>query len=141
MRIAAFVVALLGVAASGLLGIKWLTDFSVEKSKPSYKQYVELGRELAKTDPEMKKKFELLDGMVRTAYAFVACAGIGLVAAVLVLKRQGLIGGVTLLVCGVVPVVFDGDPKMVLFTSLLLIAGILALFVRKKRPPTVPAPE
>lgn len=55
MRIAVFIIAVLGGLASGALGVKWFNDVQTLKSE------VEAIREKAKTDPAVKEKADKID--------------------------------------------------------------------------------
>jgi hypothetical protein len=112
MRIAAFVFALLGIAGSAGLGMKWLGDYNDLKSK--------IGEI---STPE-------LDRVVRGAYSLVGCAVVALAGAILVFTRRGIIAGPLLLLSVLIPVVVAGKPAILVFTFCLVPAGILSFFVR-----------
>jgi hypothetical protein len=129
MRVTVLILAILGALCAGGLGVKWLSDYY------KLKDLVEVGRELAKDDPKRKEEVEKLDRLVLTAYILIGSAVVGILAGVLVMRGNGLIGGPLLLVAGAVPPAVSGKPEVILFTFFLLLAGLLGVFVRKKPAP------
>jgi hypothetical protein len=129
MRYVVLIVGILGAIAAGGLGVKWLNDYR------QLKDLVEMTRALSGQDPETQAKLAELDRMVWTAYLLLAGGLVGAAGCILAFLGKGLIGGPLMLVSALAPVILF--PKVLLFTSILLLGGSLALFVR--RAPAVPA--
>lgn len=127
MRIAALIFGLLGVAGSGFLGSKWLSDMNEMKGK------IELIRAVAATDPKAKESLDKLDRLGNAAYGLMGGAALGLAGCVLVFIRKGAIAGGLFLVGFVVPLVLAQDGKAAIFTFGLFLAGIFAFLVKAKQ--------
>ena len=126
MKIAVIVVVILGALASFTLGVTWLSDFN------DYKTEIAAVNEMSaetSSDPEFLKALQEVETLRNCAYALIACGIIALVA-VFLMRKIGKIAAVILLATGIVPGIFS--PMSLLFTSLLVIGGILAFFVKPK---------
>ena len=124
MKIAALIFGLLGVAGSGFLGSKWLSDMNEIKGK------IEIIRVLAATDPKAKESLDKLDRLGNAAYGLLGGAVLGLAGCGLVFVRKGMIAGTLFLVGFIVPLVLAQDGKAAIFTFGLLLAGIFSFFVK-----------
>lgn len=140
MRIVVLILAVLGAGTSGFLGYRWRDNYRAEKDS------MEKNREML-TDPDKariaglflgenleKAKANLaeFDKRAKTwPYLFVGCA-LGIVGAVLAYLRKGLFAAVVLLVGAILPAVLH--PATLVFTFPLILAGLLALFIRAPQP-------
>lgn len=125
MKIAVIIIVILGAIASFILGITWLSDFN------DYKAEIAVVNEIAdiSSDPELSQALKDMEAMRNCAYALIACAIIALVA-VFLMAKIGKIAAAIILAAGVIPVFLSTES--LLFTSLLVIGGILAFFVKPK---------
>ncbi len=126
MKIAVIVVVILGALASFSLGVTWLSDFNEYKTELAAAN--ETSAEIS-SDPELSKALRDVETLRNCAYALIVCAIIALVA-VFLMRRIGKIAAVIIVATGIVPAFFS--PTSLLFTSLLVIGGILAFFVKPK---------
>ncbi|SHI20034.1 hypothetical protein SAMN02745823_03324 [Sporobacter termitidis DSM 10068] len=126
MRIAVLILVILGAAASFILGIKWLSDFSAYKAEIA--AVSELSEEIS-SDPEIAKAMKDVVTLKNCAYVLLA-GGIVALAAVFLMGKLGKISAVIILAAGIVPAFFS--PMSLAFTWLLLLGGILAFFVKPK---------
>jgi hypothetical protein len=120
MRIAAFIIGLIGAAGALFLGAKWNSDMHSELGKAAEALAAGLGGGMGAE----------LNGFRNAIYALFACGAIGLIASVVVLLRKGqpVVNGLLLIACAVAPIVFMN--KAVLGVPMAL-AGIFAFFVRR----------
>ncbi|MBL4686650.1 MAG: hypothetical protein JKY37_18785 [Nannocystaceae bacterium] len=114
MRIAAFILAILGGLAAAALGMTWLSDLAEYEGQA-----------------ELIEQAGISVSSLRTA-AYLLLAGLvfGTAGGVLALQRKGKIAAAVLVATAVAPAVFE--PKALVFTFLLLIAGLLALGAKPK---------
>jgi hypothetical protein len=128
MRYAVLVLGLLGALGSAYLS-HYLFDF-LANPDPETKLSLDLARELAKdetgkrelTEPE--KEFNKLE---KTAYCLLAGIPLAIAAGLVALMRQGLIASLLMFFAAAVPAIFN--LRSLIFTSPLLLGGLLALFV------------
>ncbi len=144
MRISVLVVGILGALSAGALGAFWLLDCqmaksSVEKSRAMVALLRQGGGPLPPfLDNEVKKAEDVVQTYDRhmRAYPFLlAGLVLGGAGAALGMAGRGLSAAALLLVSAVGPAVLD--PRSLIFTGLLIVAGGLAFFIR----PPAPAPE
>lgn len=126
MKIAVTIIVILGALASFILGVTWLSDFNDYKTEMAAVN--EMSTEI-NSDPEISKALQEVETLRNCAYALIACAIIALVT-VFLIGKIGKIAAVIILAAGIVPAFFS--PMSLLFTSLLVIGGILAFFVKPK---------
>ena len=145
MRYVVLIFGLLGVVGSGFLGYKWRTDLNDGRDK------VELNRKLLESelagskdnrgaaDPLLKsrladfnEKYAKYYSLGRAVPFLLASAVLGLFGTFVSFSRHGLSGAVLLIVTGAGPGAFA--PPALVFTGSLILAGILSLFVRPRRP-------
>lgn len=137
MRIAALIFALLGIAGSGFIGAKWMSDMAEQRGKieDARRKLAELG---ALIDPARRQAFEEqsahLQRLEYASYAFVASAVLGVLGCLVVLKRKGALAAAVFLVAFLTPLAILVDWKPIIFTFGLALATLFAFFVR-------PAPE
>lgn len=129
MRIASFVIGLLGAAGALLLGLKWHSDMSSPEAAAALKLAEALAKEggggaLAGLGAEAV-------GLQRATYALLACGVLGLIVSVVVLIRKGqrVANGALLVICGALPLVFQ---TKAIGGVLMVLAGIFAFFAKPK---------
>lgn len=109
MRIAAFILAILGGLAAAALGMTWLDDAA------------ELQDQIAVAEAAGVS----VGSIVTAGWLLVVALGLGIAGGVLALLRKGRIAAPVLILAAVAPAVFE--PKSLVFSFLLIIAGVLAL--------------
>ncbi|MBK6917319.1 MAG: hypothetical protein IPH07_07965 [Deltaproteobacteria bacterium] len=117
MRIAGFIIAILGALAAGLLGAAWLTDAAEQSARIT--QAKALGVDTG-----------ALDSIVTAAYVLVLSLGLGIAGGVFTLRGKGRIAALVLIAAGVAPALFAA--KALVFTWLLVLAGLLSLGVKPR---------
>jgi hypothetical protein len=129
VRIAAFIIGLLGAAGALFLGIKWMGDINSPEGQAALKLAAALAKEggggaMGGLGSEML-------GMQRATYALLACGVIGLVISIVVLLRKGkpVVNGILLIVCGILPVILASKA---VFGVPMALAGIFAFLVKPK---------
>ncbi len=141
MRVAAFILSLLGSIAMFTLGALWTDDADhlkeAEDAMAAYQKTVkELGQATGKTvedNPtrrELESRLELVRQHARAAYPMVGCGLVAFIAAFFVFKFPRP-AGVILLLAAIIPAALNLTSLVVGF--LLVIAGLLALLARPKR--------
>jgi hypothetical protein len=118
MRITAIVLGILGGLLAAMLGIKWLGDAN------EMRQTIDAIRSAGGDTSQ-------LDSLVHGAYCLLLALGLGVVGAILTMKHNGKAGGALMIVGAVLPAFFAGA-KVLAFTCVLLIGGILALLAKSK---------
>lgn len=116
MRIASFILAILGGLAAAALGMTWLSDAADLQNDP----------QLAAAAGDS------LGGIVTAGYLLMVALGLGIAGGVLALLRRGRIAAAVLVVSAIAPAVFE--PKSLVFSFLLIVAGLLALGIKPKAP-------
>jgi hypothetical protein len=119
MRFVVLIFGLLGAAGSVYLGTKWISDRE------------KLAVDVEKLPPERKAE---LDKLVKSAYAMIGGAILGLAGVLMALNRMGIMAAGLFIVGVAVPVVLSQEPKILVFTFGLAIAGLLSFLIRKKTP-------
>jgi hypothetical protein len=120
MRIAAFILAILGGLAAAALGMTWLSDAAELEGQ------IELAQAAGVS----------LDGIVTAGYLLILALALGIGGGVLALMRKGKVAAGLLIGAAVAPAIFE--PKSLVFSFLLIVAGLLAVAV-KPRPVAAPA--
>jgi len=127
MRWAAGIIGILGAFGSFALGGKWLSDLQTKE--------VQSVRTLA----DALGGGGEFDSLEKATYALLVCGAIGLVASILVLSRR--LGrwpnAILLLVAGLAPL---GLSLKAMFGVPMVLAGLLAFFVKYDRKAVPPAP-
>lgn len=119
MRIAAFVLGILGGLLAAFLGIKWLGDAS----------------ELSQTIESLRNSgadTSQIDSMVRGGYCLLLALVLGIAGGLLTLKDKGKLGGALMIFGAVLPAFFAGG-KVLVFTFFLLLGGLFALMAKPRR--------
>jgi hypothetical protein len=135
MRIVVLLLGLLGSVTAGFLGFKWKSD----AAKPEQTEKVELVRAIAALgqDPKVKEELDKYDRIIKAAYALLASFPLGIIGAIVAYTGRGIIGGVTMLPAPVVAAVLQTNTLV--FSSPLVLAGLLAFTIRPRKP-KAPAP-
>lgn len=131
MRIVAIVFGLLGVAGSGFLGGKWLSDINDKKAELELIRKME---EVVKTE-EFSNKVREIDRHINATYGLLAGAALGFVAVILVMLGQTKFAGLLFLVALAIPVALLMHGKVLIFTFPLGLAALFALLARPRRVP------
>lgn len=138
MRIAVLILSILGSIGAGFLGAKWLSDHQkvsaqirdmAEKMKVSEEEAMKFVA-LLSDKPEAFAEYKTL---VNAAYALCVGAVVGLITGVLIFARKvpGVVGGIILILCAAIPAAIV--PKTLVFSGLLIVAGLLAFVVKTPR--------
>lgn len=117
MRIAAFILGILGGLCAAALGITWLSDAA------------ELQDQIAAAEAAGVS----VDSLITAGYLLVAALFLGVAGGVLALMRKGKIAAPVLIASAVLPAIFE--PQSLVFSFLLIIAGLLALGAKPKPSP------
>lgn len=113
MRIVVFILAILGGLAAAALGAVWLADAAVVEE-------LQLGEEAGVA----------LGSIVTAGWLLLLALALGIAGGVLALLRKGKIAAGVLLTAAVAPAIFE--PKSLVFSCLLVVAGLLAFAVKPK---------
>ncbi len=114
MRIVAFILAILGGLLAAALGVTWLSDAS------------ELQDQIALAEAAGIS----IDSMITAAYLLIAALFLGITGGVLALMRKGKIAAPVLIGAAVLPAIYE--PKSLVFSFILIIAGLFALGAKPK---------
>lgn len=114
MRIVAFILSVLGGLLTAALGITWLSDAA------------ELQDQIALAEAAGIS----IDSMITAAYLLIAAFFLGITGGILALKRKGKIAAPILIAAAVMPALYE--PKSLVFSFLLIIAGLFALGAKPK---------
>lgn len=142
MRYVMLVFALLGVAGSVFLGARWLGDLDKGRDKIAKMQELsdKMGEEnFKKLSKAMGSEVDMnqYHKLVNASYALIGGAVLALLTSIVTFVRvvPGYIGGVILIACAVAPAIFE--PKSLVFSGSLILAGLFAFFVRRPTPVVV----
>lgn len=124
LRISIIVLALLGALASGALGIKWISD--ANESAAQIETLEAMGMDTSELNQILTGAYMLLGSMV-----------LGIAGAVAAFRRKMVPTSALLLLAGVAPALFTA--KVLIFTWLLILAGLLALRLKPVMPVAAPA--
>lgn len=126
MKIAVFILGILGAIAGGGLGLKWLSDSSAHadtiKKLEDYEKQVQIsGNKQAATT--LSNRMSDLNNVIRAAYLLVIGSLAGLTALVMLYlgKLQPRMAGVVLILGSLLAGLFA--PVSLVFSGLMLIAG------------------
>ena len=130
MRILIVVLGILGALGAGFIGAKWLSDANANadtiKKLEEYEKSLAASGNKAASD-KVSIQMAGLHGVIRSAYLLVISCIAGLAGCVLfqfnMVKPQ--VAGIILVASAVVPALFE--PKSLIFTFCLIIAGGLCL--------------
>jgi hypothetical protein len=129
MRTAVLLVGILGSLAAGTLGVLWF----LQKNSPEGQLLEALRRELSgKLDADALSKLKEWDRHVWAIWFLFAAVPVGLAGAILGFNGRGFSGAVLLFLAVLGPAVLAW--RSLVFTCILLVAGLLCLFVKRRRP-------
>ena len=129
MKIAVMVVAILGALAVGGLGTKWLVDF--QKNQQTIAALTKMAGALGKRSAKVDSALKELEHTRTAAYLMIGAAAMALAVA-LCLGKLGKLASLALWAGAAAPAALA--PKSLVAGSLLIVAGLLALFIRARRP-------
>ncbi len=109
MRIAGFIIGVLGALAAGALGATWLSDAA--KYQDQLEQAAALGLDVG--------------NIVTAGWLLVAALVAGIVGGVFALRGKGRVAAGLMIGAAVAPGLFE--PKAFVFTFLLIVAGLVSL--------------
>src|ERR1700682_1251534 len=118
MRMAGFILGMLGGLVAGWLGMNWLNDAD------HLKALIELARKSGADTHGLEK-------LVTAAYILIGSMVAGIVGGVLAFMGKGKIAAVLMLAGAILPAVWA--PKALVFTCLLLIGGIVSFFAKPRQ--------
>ena len=126
MRKAVMILGVLGTASEGILGFKWFND-----SRGIAEMMKGLGA-LAKEagGAAIANPMADLNKLVYASYVMIAAIAAGIVALVLFRMGKEKIAGGIMLTFGILPIVISRGPDAGIFTALMILAGILAMFAK-----------
>ncbi len=130
MKIAVLIIGILGSLTSLGLGGKWVSDAS--KYEKSIAQMEEMAGKMgpAARPPQLDE----LKRLVKSGWLMIGLGIVALIASILVFKIPK-VSAILLLVAGIVPGILA--PKAFVGTFLLIIAGMLAFFAKRKPAPAI----
>lgn len=120
MKKTALILGIVGGLVAGALGMKWLGDFGELSELQRYAVQAQLAAQGGS-----------LDKMIVASFILIAGFFAGLAGAFLAFKNKYALAGGLMLGAGVLPVLFA--PMSLIFTSLLIAAGIVAFLAHSKR--------
>lgn len=129
MRITGLILGIVGGVVAGLLGMIWLRDYY------SMKDQLEAAASLSQAvGGDVTAQLQQL---VTAAYLLLGSLLLGIVGGILAFMGKGKIAGPLMLLGALLPAIFA--PKALVFTALLVIAGVVSFFVKPRRqaPPTL----
>jgi hypothetical protein len=129
MKIAVIILGILGSIAFGGLGTKWVSDY--ESNKAQIKSLSKLAASLGGKGSDVDDAIKAVERTKTAGYLMIVVALLGIGASVLV-GKFGKLSGAVLLVGAAIPAVLA--PLSLVAGFLLVIAGILALFVKTAPP-------
>ncbi len=118
MRITGLILGILGGLLAGCLGWKWLDD--AHHMQASINALRGLGGNMAE-----------LDKMITAAYMLIGAMGAGIIGGILAMMGKGKIAALLMLAAVILPAIWA--PKSLVFTCILLIAGIVSFFAKPKQ--------
>ena len=124
LRISIIVLALLGALASGAVGVKWISD--ANESAAQIETLQAMGMDTSELDQILNGAYMLLGSMV-----------LGFAGAVVAFRRKLVPTSALLILAGVAPALFTA--KVLIFTWMLILGGLLALRLKPIEPIAAPA--
>ena len=126
MRVAVFVLGILGSLAAVTLGGIWLKD---KLGPPG--QIMDMVRQVGPVNEAGLDKLKEWDRFGHTIWFLLAAFPLGIFGSILAFRGNGMLGALLMIPAALGPVILI--PDTLFFTCILLIAGVLSLLVR--RPP------
>ena len=127
MKVAVIIVGMLGVLASVGLGSLWLSDYY--KNKGAIEQADNVAAQWG-GNPGAPQRARLTR-LVNAAYAMVILGGVALLL-LFFIKKIPIATALGLLIAGIIPGILA--PPAFMGTFFLILAGLMAFFVKKKAP-------
>jgi hypothetical protein len=126
-RIFVLLVGLAGAGLAAMLAMVWASHLEIINEPEAARLF----RDPMFSGPQQKELLKNVETAGNATTVLFICAGVGLLGALLAMFRFGLIGGLLMLGSVVAPAVFH--PGTLMFTGLIALAGLLALFIRSHR--------
>lgn len=136
-RIIAGLLALLGILVAAGGGVLFLND--VQESTALLEETRPIVGDLAEED--QAELDVILAQQTNTAYALFGVSVLALIAAILAFMGRGLVAAPLLLIAGVAPYAARPEGGIFLFTGTFILAGVIALFARRKPKDKEPAAQ
>jgi len=144
MRWVVLVLALAGAGGSGFIGFRWFSDAE------AFRTTIHLVRAEAKTNPKALAKIQEVQSAYKASFFLMAGLPLGIIGALLAISRRGILAALVLILACAGPAVLIKDIFMEktedillgkieriyqlgLWNGALLLAGLLAFFIRPKR--------
>src|SRR5262245_52474167 len=121
MRLAVLLLAILGASAAAFLGARWYHDTHTEQAKAVLSLGSDAGSNLPEAWAELRK-------VSLASYALLAAALLGVAGGFLAALGKGVIAGPAILLGPLAAGALQ--PKSLVFTSPLLLAGVLSFLIR-----------
>ena len=134
MRYVVLIFAILGLGTTGFLGYRWwreTTNLDNQEKLGALKKADEQGS--PSIGPQEKEAIVEFDKRTQTWPFLFGAVALGVVGCGLILNRQGLLAALCFLTAAAVPGFFNIAGSI--FATPLILAGILALFVRRRNVP------
>jgi membrane-bound ClpP family serine protease len=128
MRTAVLIVGILGTFAAGALGVLWFLD----KNSPEGLLLEAMRNDLLRLGPNAVSELQRWDRHVMAIWFLFGAVPLGLGGAILGMNGRGICGAVLMFLAVLGPAILDW--RSLVFTFVLIIAGILCLFVKRPRP-------
>lgn len=135
MRVVVVILGLASLVASGYLGFQWMAAFLLEKDGIVYDR-LRIKRHYA--DESTQAMVARFDRQAKAWPFLIAGCALGLLGALMALRRRRLSALALFLCAALGPAVFD--PRSLVVTGGMLLAGLLALTIRPPRVQTAPIP-
>jgi|SRR6516164_8465174 hypothetical protein len=136
MRWVVLVLALAGAGGSGFIGFRWFSDAE------AFRTTIHLVRAEAKTNPKALAKIQEVQSAYKASFFLMAGLPLGIIGALLAISRRGILAALVLIVAFAGPPILIKDQLLEktdlmiglgIWTGALLLAGLLAFFIRPKR--------
>jgi len=128
MRTAVLIVGILGSIAAGTLGVLWYLD----KNSPAGVLLEAMRNDLLRLGPDALSELQRWDRHVMAIWFLFGAVPLGFGGAILGFNGRGFCGAVLFFLAVLGPAVLDW--RSLVFTSVLCIAGLVCLFVKRSRP-------
>ncbi|MDP4091733.1 MAG: hypothetical protein Q8920_00055 [Bacillota bacterium] len=138
MKVAVLVLVIIGCILMTVVGISWLSDYNDNKSA------VDSLNDLAKnlgvddsTSSGIMDQVNNIAGYESKGYILIICGVVALAAFLFKKKLGAMLTSIVILAAGILPII--ASPKALIFSSVLILAGILSFVVKNQdiqAPPT-----
>lgn len=135
MKMLVVILGLLGVAAAGGLGMKWISDADSNaetfRKLENYEKNLKAGG-TSQASTKLKEKLDELNDLIRAAYVLVfgAIAGLVVIVMMLMAKIDPRIAGGVMILFPVVAGAFA--PRSLVFSAIMILAGGLCFLLKPR---------